>query len=566
MEKGRRIGDYEVLDEIGRGGMGRVYRVRNVISERTEAMKVLLPGLVASEELAERFLREIKVLAALDHPNIAALRTALSADGQVVMVMELVEGESLSKRVSRGPLAVADALACIDQVLAALGYAHGQAVIHRDVKPANMMVTGEGLVKLTDFGIARSARDSALTATGTTAGSLSYMSPEQVNGGQVDGRSDLYSAGISLYEMVTGRPPFKATSEFVLMSAHVTEPPRPPVELRPDLPAALNDLILRAIAKDPAERFQSAQEFRDALALVAAAQPEAAAGTLLSPGGMRVPRLPEPMEREPSAAALASSTAPPVGAARAQMPAYQTPTPGREGAAHRLLYVIAGAVLVIVAAAGTGAYLRRAEAGSDRTATPANVTPPAPADGGDAPGVPHSTDPAAVAPVAPSATPEAGVGDFAPAVTAGRVTPSEPAPPQTPKPAQAPRSQPAGRRSDAAQAAPPAAPAVPPPPPAPQADTPRPAPEQNDVDRVEEQFDQLVVRAASLNDSLDRLQESQARQGFSLRRDIAERQRSMNLNLSRAEEAIGRRDAPRASQYVSRALADLEALEKFLGR
>jgi serine/threonine-protein kinase len=524
-------------------------------------MKVLLPGLVASEELAERFLREIKVLAALNHPNIAALRTALSAEGQVVMVMELVEGESLSKRLSRGPLAVTEALACIDQVLAALGYAHAQGVVHRDVKPANMMVTDDGLVKLTDFGIARSARDSALTATGTTAGSLSYMSPEQVNGGQVDARSDLYSAGISLYEMVTGRPPFKATSEFVLMSAHVTEPPRPPLELRPDLPEALNGIILRAMAKDPAERFQDANEFREALASVAAAESEVVAGTLLSPGHARIPEAPVPTDRQP----LPPSSPLAAGAQRPSTPAHVAPSPGREGAAHRLLYVIAGAVLVIVAAAGTGAYLRRAEAGSDRTTAPAKVPQPAPADGGSVPAAPPTADPPSAAePPATSPAPVGGIDAFAPAVTPGKIAPSEPARPTSTStsPRRPTSASPASGTAATPDATAPATQALP----APQAGTARPAPEPDDFARLDQQIDQLVIRAASVNDSLDRLQEGQARQGFGLRSDMAARQRSMNLNVSRAEEAIGQRDASKASAYLSRALADLEALEKFLGR
>ena len=167
MDQPKRIGDYEVLGKLGAGGMGEVYKVRNVISDRVEAMKVLLPDLVERQDLAARFLREIKVLAALHHPNIAALRTALTVDNQLVMIMEFVEGESLSTRLSRGPLSTDEALGVIDQVLDALDYAHAQQVIHRDIKPANFMLTPQGVVKLTDFGIARSASDHTLTVAGT---------------------------------------------------------------------------------------------------------------------------------------------------------------------------------------------------------------------------------------------------------------------------------------------------------------------------------------------------------------------------------------------------------------
>ena len=143
MEAKKRIGDYEILGELGSGGMGRVFRVRNVISDRVEAMKVLLPDLVGRQDLAARFLREIKVLAALNHPNIAALRTALTADNQLVMIMEYVEGQSVADRLAQGPIATADAIKYIDQVLDALSYAHAQGVVHRDIKPANMMLTPE---------------------------------------------------------------------------------------------------------------------------------------------------------------------------------------------------------------------------------------------------------------------------------------------------------------------------------------------------------------------------------------------------------------------------------------
>src|SRR5262245_43005112 len=155
-ETGKRIGDYQILNELGSGGMGRVYRVRNVISDRVEAMKVLLPDLAGRQELAARFLREIKLLASLNHPNIAQLRTALEVDNQLVMIMEYVEGTTLAARLEKGPIPTSDALNYIDQALEALSYAHKQGIIHRDIKLSNMMLTPQGVVKLMDFGIARS--------------------------------------------------------------------------------------------------------------------------------------------------------------------------------------------------------------------------------------------------------------------------------------------------------------------------------------------------------------------------------------------------------------------------
>src|ERR1700687_5792272 len=197
----KRKGDYEVLGELGTGGMGKVYKVRNILSDRIEAMKVLLPNLVDQKELADRFLREIKVLASLNHPNIAVLRTALMIDNQLVMIMEYVEGTTLAAHVDQETISWGDAVNYIDQGLAALSYAHKQNVIHRDIKPANMMLTPGGAIKLMDFGIARSGNDVGLTVIGTTVVSLAYMSPEQVRCEPVAARSDLYSLGVSLYEM-----------------------------------------------------------------------------------------------------------------------------------------------------------------------------------------------------------------------------------------------------------------------------------------------------------------------------------------------------------------------------
>jgi serine/threonine-protein kinase len=265
LKEGDRIGDYEVVGLLGRGGMGKVFRVRNLISHRLEAMKVVLPDLEADPGFADRFLREIRVHASLDHPNIARLYTAFRAEHRICMILELVEGISLYEKLRQGITGLPDATGCVDQVLSALSYAHSRGVIHRDLKPANIILGAGGLVKLTDFGIALAAGVPKLTLTGVALGSLYYLSPEQVRSGTVDARSDLYSLGVTFYETVTGKRPIEGDTEYSIMNAHVQQAPVPPVEWRPDLPPAMSAVILKALAKNPAERFQSANEFQAAL-------------------------------------------------------------------------------------------------------------------------------------------------------------------------------------------------------------------------------------------------------------------------------------------------------------
>ncbi len=262
---GDQLGDYEILRLLGAGGMGEVYQVRNTLSDRVEAIKVLSSGLQANPDLQDRFLREIKISAALKHPQIAELRTAQRVDGLLIMVMEFVDGVTVDALLKHGPLPTKNALHYVGQVLDALGYAHARGVIHRDIKPQNIMVTAGDDVRLMDFGIARSLADQGMTMTGMTLGSLYYMSPEQIRGEPADHRADLYSLGITLYEMATGSKPFEGSSGYTVMAAHLDQPPLPPLERNPSLPDALNDVILKAIAKRPEDRFQDAAGFQQAV-------------------------------------------------------------------------------------------------------------------------------------------------------------------------------------------------------------------------------------------------------------------------------------------------------------
>ena len=265
---GETVGDYRVLEELGRGGMGRVLKVEHILTRRVEAMKVLAGSRPDAPQQAARSLREIQLQASLDHPNIAAVHNAFWAGEDLVLVMELIEGLSLRRVLEAGRVPLAATLDYAGQALSALGYAHAHGVIHRDISPGNMMVTPTGVLKLTDFGLAKGPADVRLSQTGAPLGSLWYMSPEQVRGSASDARSDIYSLGAVLYELASGKKPFDGESAFAIMADQVGKPPVPPTEVDPTVPHTLSAALLRALEKDPDLRFQNATEFHDAIASV----------------------------------------------------------------------------------------------------------------------------------------------------------------------------------------------------------------------------------------------------------------------------------------------------------
>jgi serine/threonine-protein kinase len=314
LDIGQTVAGYEILSLLGKGGMGRVYRVQNVVSGRIEAMKVLLADVDPDSDMVERFESEIRTLARLDHPNIAKLNTAVRVGDELLMLMEFVEGRTLADFVP-GSLTIEELLSYAGQTLTALNYAHQNYVIHRDIKPTNIMVTPQGLVKLMDFGIAKTRDDQVRTKTGFAVGSVVYMSPEQVLGTPVDARSDLYSMGLVLYELSVGRRAFNFESTYSVFDAQLNSMPPPPIEVNPGIPQALSDIILKAIEKDPRLRFQSASEFRRCLEEVSGA-PElvrgaSAGGSSSAPRRVVAPFIP-PTEVSKTSAASSEQAAPAV--------------------------------------------------------------------------------------------------------------------------------------------------------------------------------------------------------------------------------------------------------------
>jgi len=349
---GDRIGDYEIIGVLGKGGMASVYKVRNTISDQVQAMKIMLPDLASDPQFSERFIREMKVLAKLQHPGIAALQTALRVQNQLLMIMELVEGITLDDLLAQGRIPLGDGIDYIGQALGGLGYAHGMGVIHRDIKPANMMRTPQGTIKLMDFGIAKTATESKLTMTGSLIGSIYYMSPEQLMGTDLDARSDLYSVGLCLFEIATGERPFRGRTEYDLIKAQVDQNPPPPTLLDPSIPPALSGVILRALEKDRMKRFQTAEEFRFALASLPELQRTAPSltssetqGTSFRPAQTSLP----PSAITPSSVTLPS---PPDLALK-------SPQPPAPAISRRGLYVALGAFLAVALMVVLAAELRQ---------------------------------------------------------------------------------------------------------------------------------------------------------------------------------------------------------------
>ncbi|MGC4977694.1 serine/threonine-protein kinase [Streptomyces sp. DT199] len=313
---------YELIEEAGRGGMGQVWRATDRELGRVVAVKILPPELTRHEEFRVRFRREARTIASLSHRNIAVLHDVGedvrdSGETTPFLIMEFIDGRTVADALAAGPFTVERALDVGRGIAEALAHSHGQGLVHRDIKPSNVMLTSEDGVKVLDFGISKVVAETTtrLTATGMTVGTPAYLSPEQLTGGGVDGRSDQYSTGCLLYELLTGRPPFSGDSPFAVMHQHISKEPVAPSELRPLIPAAVDEVVLRALSKDREQRFADMGEMQQALA-------RAGSGVPALPAMPPAPPVPPPSAAGPGRTMLAEQ---PTQAA--SLPRQSTATP-----------------------------------------------------------------------------------------------------------------------------------------------------------------------------------------------------------------------------------------------
>ncbi|MBN1504776.1 MAG: serine/threonine protein kinase, partial [Candidatus Eisenbacteria bacterium] len=257
---GKTVSHYRVLEKLGEGGMGVVYKAQDTKLERLVALKFLAPELTRDPSARDRFIHEAKAASALDHPNICTVHEIDEADGQTFIAMACVDGQTLRHRLGSGPLKLDEAVDIAAQVAQGLQEAHEKGVVHRDVKSSNIMLTPKGQVKIMDFGLAKLAGGPRVTKTGTSVGTAAYMSPEQAQGEAVDQRTDIWSLGVIIYEMVTGRLPFAGDYEQSVVYSILNEAPEPITAVRSGVPMELERIVGKALEKEPKRRYQRAED------------------------------------------------------------------------------------------------------------------------------------------------------------------------------------------------------------------------------------------------------------------------------------------------------------------
>jgi predicted Ser/Thr protein kinase len=422
----RMIGKYRIVAQLGRGGMGTVYKAVDETLDREVAIKILNPGL-ADTEIMKRFRAEATTLAKLNHPEIATIYELFRSENDLLMVMEFVRGETLDKLSDRlGPLPPERAAYLVDRVLAALEHAHRAGIVHRDMKPANVMVTENGGVKIMDFGIARVRGAEHVTIDGYMMGTPAYMAPEQVLGQEVDGRADLYSVGVMFYRLLTGTLPFKADTAIGMVQKQISDAPTPLRLHRDGLPDWCEGLLQRSLAKPPGDRFQTAEQFRTAIgratgrlapgemAVSSAAEQEGATAAGLEPTAPLVEKLAiapsgsTPVVASPTAGSMAARAPSTLMSAAGARPA---PIEGATIALRRGHFAMAGAMLGIGAlGVAVLAYVALRRSTSPPIAVSATTSSPA--------------APAAPSTVAPSSAPRDRISPAGASSTRGDLDPA----------------------------------------------------------------------------------------------------------------------------------------------
>jgi hypothetical protein len=378
---GRTVGGYRVEAELGRGGQAIVYRATQMSLQRVVALKVVSPQYTSDEGFLERFKREGISAASLDHPNVVPVYEAGESDGVAYLAMKYIDGGSLDDLLRRGgSIPLPRSLSILRQIADALDYAAGRGFIHRDVKPANVLLGPGDHVYLTDFGLARALEGSRITRTGVWMGTLEYIAPEQIRGSEVTPAADRYAFAVVAYEMLTGRPPFQREDRTALLYAHLSDTPDPPSTLRPELAGGVDAVLARALAKDPDQRFPTAKAFVDALAGAiptgAGAAPTmipGAADTEVTPAVTAAPTGPprtDPPQPPPPA------TPPPLAAPGAAAPAYAgqaaAPPPGGQPPRRRrgwLPWALGGGGAAVVAGVVVAVVLATSGGGGSSTIT-----------------------------------------------------------------------------------------------------------------------------------------------------------------------------------------------------
>jgi serine/threonine-protein kinase len=396
---GQTVGKYRILDRIGRGGMGTVYRGLDETLDREVAVKVLNPEL-NDPEVARRFRAEAVTVARLNHPAIATIYELFQRDDQWLMIMEFVRGETLEHLVERaGALAPERAAELCQQTLIGLAHAHRLGVVHRDLKPANLMLTESNSVKIMDFGIARVAGSEHLTSAGYMMGTPAYMAPEQVLGHEVDARTDLYALGVVLFRLATGKLPFKGDTPFAMAQAQIKDPPTPVRLAREGSPAWVDVVVARALAKEPSDRFQTADEFREALQRAVSGLPIEVAATMAIPAELVATMPPRQTTlatgSDVAAAPTTGSNVVPPPSAPVQAPTVPPPT-GSAAVLTSTGSIASTAPVPMVPSGATGAIANTAPI----AATSSTAMPP----------VAPMTQPPATQPVAAPATVSSGPG------------------------------------------------------------------------------------------------------------------------------------------------------------